>query len=447
MTGTLFAERLAAAGLPDDEIAAKTRMCDDVLASFRSLTGAEPSYVSWVPGRLELFGKHTDYAGGRSIVAAVPRGFIFVAGAAAGADIHVEDAKNRERVTISTAMTPPPGGWRHYVAVVVARLARNFPGARSGATIAFASDLPRASGMSSSSALVVGVSAALTELWALRSREEWRREIRAPEDVATYYASAENGATFGRLSGDGGVGTHGGSEDHAAMLLARAGSVSAFSFVPMRAVGVVPLPPPWTVVIAASGVKAEKTGSAREAYNRLSEGTRRLTGLWNAHEQPCRSLAEALGTSPAAIDRLRELIPTSRITAWPHDAIRRRLDHFHAEDLRVPLALDAVVRSDTQTLGALAEASQRDAEELLGNQIPETTALAAEARNCGALAACSFGAGFGGSVWAIVDAERASEFVEAWPAGYRQRYPGGAPVAFKGNPGPPLTAVFSHADG
>ena len=29
----------------------------------------------FVPGRIEVLGKHTDYAGGRSLVAAVPRGF------------------------------------------------------------------------------------------------------------------------------------------------------------------------------------------------------------------------------------------------------------------------------------------------------------------------------------------------------------------------------------
>ena len=36
--------------------------------------------VSWfVPGRIEVLGKHTDYAGGRSLLAAVDRGITFTA--------------------------------------------------------------------------------------------------------------------------------------------------------------------------------------------------------------------------------------------------------------------------------------------------------------------------------------------------------------------------------
>ncbi|MGH7448520.1 MAG: galactokinase family protein, partial [Longimicrobiales bacterium] len=33
----------------------------------------------FVPGRIEVLGKHTDYAGGRSLLAAVHRGFVVAA--------------------------------------------------------------------------------------------------------------------------------------------------------------------------------------------------------------------------------------------------------------------------------------------------------------------------------------------------------------------------------
>jgi len=32
----------------------------------------------FVPGRIEVLGKHTDYAGGRSLVCATERGFRFI---------------------------------------------------------------------------------------------------------------------------------------------------------------------------------------------------------------------------------------------------------------------------------------------------------------------------------------------------------------------------------
>src|SRR5215204_7363600 len=121
---------------------------------------------------------HTDYAGGRTIVAPAPRGFIVMASPGRGRDIHLVDARNRESVTISEA-GKPFAGWRNYVSVAISRLMRNFPGARSGATIAFASDLPRASGMSSSSALIVGVATALAALWELPSGEDWNRSIQS----------------------------------------------------------------------------------------------------------------------------------------------------------------------------------------------------------------------------------------------------------------------------
>jgi mevalonate kinase len=53
-------------------------------------------------------------------------------------------------------------------------------------------------------------------------------------------------------------------------------------------------------------------------------------------------------------------------------------------------------------MGEAAQASQRHAEALLQNQVPETVTLAALARECGAHGATSFGAGFGGGVWALV---------------------------------------------
>jgi galactokinase len=89
-------------------------------------------------------------------------------------------------------------------------------------------------------------------------------------------------------------------------------------------------------------------------------------------------------------------------------------------------------------MGELSEFSQRGAEELLGNQVPETIELVRSARTCGAMAACSFGAGFGGSVWALVETERAKAFATMWIADYTAHYPSAGPVCFAARPGPPL---------
>ncbi len=89
----------------------------------------------------------------------------------------------------------------------------------------------------------------------------------------------------------------------------------------------------------------------------------------------------------------------------------------------------------------LVDRSQAGAETLLGNQVPETIALARMARANGADAASAFGAGFGGSVWAMTSAADAHEFAETWRDAYRGAFPAAAASAqfFITRPGPAMT--------
>jgi galactokinase len=395
-------------------------LLDTARAVFAAEHGGAPARAWRVPGRLEVVGKHTDYAGGRSLVGALSRGFVVLAAPRGDGEVRVVDARGgRTREPTGTAR-------RSHVDVVVDRLTRNFPGAREGATIVFASDLPRAAGMSSSSALVTGITVSLAAIWNLESRDEWRANIPNQADLASYCASIENGRTFGTLEGDAGVGTSGGGEDHAAILLAKAGQLSSYSFVPFRHLADVRLPDQWRFVIATSGVAASKAGAARDDYNRLSRGADVLLELWNRSHAPCGSLAAALASSGAAGDELRGLIRGQTPPGWRADALERRLAHFEIEDVLVVEAVQAIQCADALAIGAVADASQQRAELLLGNQIPETIALARLARPCGAFAASSFGAGFGGSVWALVERERAGAFARRWLAAYRQECAAGA---------------------
>jgi galactokinase len=449
MTGAALAAALVARGLDGDELAAKQSLFELVVSHLdrldrsrdQSLVFSDTTQIHawWIPGRLEVFGTHTDYAGGHTLVCAVPRGFAVIARRRTDNLIYVLDALRRQDVSLIAEAVrdetrPTHVGWRRYVAAVLRRLTRNFPGARVGADIVLASDLPRASGMSSSSALVVGVATALVEAGSLRTRVEWQRNIHAPHDEAGYYACIENGLSFGSLHGDAGVGTHGGSEDHAAILTGIAGHLSAFTFLPVRARDVVPMPPSWRFVLTPSGVAAQKAGVAREAYNRLADSTRTLLDLWNQQSEPhATSLRAALKRGAEEtldwdrVGSLQQLIVDSTPVGPSQEALVHRLLHFVREDSRTVESLDAFRRGDQTRLGELAADSQLDAETLLGNQIPETIALAASARRLGAFAARSFGAGFGGSVWALVDSDHAQEFARRW-----------TPDAFVAMPGPSL---------
>jgi len=428
MTGTGLAESLVERGLDPAARGAKASMFDLVLRAFREGAGGPPRHAWWVPGRLEVFGKHTDYAGGRTLVCAVPKGLAVAASPRADGGIRVLDATRGDLVVLQPLGDTAFTGWRHYVDVVARRLAANFPGAALGADIVFASDLPRASGMSSSSALVVAIAAALVRIADIQDRAEWQANIGGTLEAAGYYACIENGMSFGTLQGNAGVGTHGGSEDHAAILAGTPGQLSAFAFVPMRPIERVAMPGHWGFVLAPSVVRSSKTGNAQGAYNNLARGAQVLLEIWNASEPRAASLGAPLASG--SVDTLRRLVRVSAIAGWAPDVLERRLDHFMGEDGRVPAALDAFRAADVARLTALSDASQADAETLLGNQVPETIALARAAREQGAFAACSFGAGFGGSVWALVDHD-AEGFAGRWNAG-----------AFVARPGPPLTALL-----
>lgn len=434
MTPSTIADALIASGMLARERGGKQALFGAVLEAHARLDQGPPQFVCWVPGRLEVFGKHTDYGGGRTMVCAVPRGFAVAATSRTDRIVHIADAVRHEDLIV---YAPDAGvthsGWRRYAEVTIRRLARNFPGSPLGADIVIASDLPAASGMSSSSALIIAVAVALGRRGQLHQHPAWVRNIHNGLDAAGYYACIENGRTFAALEGDGGVGTHGGSEDHTAIVEGRAGHVSAFSFVPPRAIASAPVPEAWRFVIAPSGVAARKTGEARLPYNRLSAGVSRLLEIWNQHVEPAPSLAAALQSRPDAADRLRELCAGAATEDASAGWLRERLDHFVREDARIQAALAAFAAADAESIGRLAADSQYDAETLLRNQVPATSALAARARTVGAIAASSFGAGFGGAVWALAPSGEADAFAARWH-----------PASFVMNPGPAVTVLQSR---
>jgi galactokinase len=174
---TDFATQLIAGGVSDGEAIGKAH----VLQRAREVTGVaggerHDEFAAFVPGRVEVLGKHTDYAGGRSLLCAAERGICVVATPRADRLVRVTDVVSGERVetALETGAVHPVDGWGLYVATVARRVARNFADARRGADIAFGSDLPMAAGMSSSSALVTSVLLALSAVNHLDATETYR---------------------------------------------------------------------------------------------------------------------------------------------------------------------------------------------------------------------------------------------------------------------------------
>lgn len=430
-----------------DEVAsALGALCTGVtdLAAPRDVTRAR-SY--WIPGRIEFLGKHTDYVGGRSLLCAIERGLCMVAAPRADSMVRVRDIRNAETIVteLDPDAEPAPGHWSNYVTAVARRIARDWPGAALGIDVAFASDLPPAAGMSSSSALIVGIFLALADANDLTARDEYRRTIPDDDALAGYLGAIESGRAYGAFSADGGVGTSGGSQDHTAILRSRPGALVQYAFAPVRFEEAVALPYRHSFVIASSGIQAEKAGAARDAYNKLTATVSALLDAWRlASGRDDQSLAAAVASSPDAAHQLRSWLRAATSGEFDAGTLVDRFEQFQMEaGVLVPGVAEALATDDLASVGTLVQLSQQCAERLLGNQIPETIALAASAREFGAVAASAFGAGFGGSVWALVPDEAAADFCERWMQDYRAAFPEttGCADFFVTCAGPPATRM------
>ncbi len=469
--------RLEAGGLSTGASERVARGLVEASACLQARTGGAPDFAFFVPGRIEVLGKHTDYAGGRSLLAAMEWGFGFVGrGEPVGDGVLMLDAEGGK--TLRLPLRPPPAaparGWALYPTTVVRRLARDFPEVAGGVSVAFVSDLPPASGMSSSSALVVGTFLALAAglEWAAGPERPAGLDPEGPasptdalgsglaagvpadfgarERLAAYLAAVEAGRPFpglgaehprstASLEGPTGVGTDGGNEDHAAILAARPGQVVRYGFLPTRFEEAAPVPPGWVFAVASSGLRAEKAAGAKDVYNRLAEETHAAARIWReetGREEP--HLGAILDVSPDAATRMEHILRRGG-----HTRLLARFRQFATESSElVPGAAVAIQAGDLDALGDFAARSQALAEEVLGNQVPETSHLVASARELGAPAASAFGAGFGGAVWALVPAGDVTRFLAAWRTDYVRRFPdregacaflstGAGPAAFR----------------
>lgn len=394
----------------------------------------EPAAAFFVPGRIEVLGKHTDYAGGRSLLCAVSRGFSVVVCEAdeptTGPTVVVErllqsaQTDHAERIDFPLAanLVAQPGTWGNYPRVVAARLVSNF-GIERGGRIVFTSDLPVAAGISSSSALVVSTYLALAALNDLEARADFQSAIPDRTSLADYLGSVENGRDYNGLPGTTGVGTTGGSQDHTAILCSRDGELGQFSFSPTRFEASVPMPRGYTFAIASSGVSAEKTGAALADYNQLGTLAAAAVESWNRYTgASARHLGQILERAP--LEELEAAVTTACPQGYSVDRVLARIRQFHTETFElVPGAVSALVDGDLASFGRIVERSQQSAESGLQNQVPETLELVAAARRLGAIAASAFGAGFGGSVWAMVAETEAAAFLDEWRRAYRRAYP------------------------
>ena len=398
----------------------------------------------WVPGRVEVMGKHTDYCGGRSLLCAVSKGFAVVSADRTDSSLRVlatfELSGGEDEATVpldGEAGEELPDGWSRYPAACARRLSRNF-GITLGVDLALSCDLPEASGMSSSSAVVILTFLSLAARNHLISEAKFVSSFPSPEELCHYLGCIENGQDCGPgLPGDNGVGTFGGSEDHTAIMLCEPNQLRQYSFCPTALEAVIPFPSSeWVMLIAVSGATAQKGAERLKDYNDAAMLARHAAQAAN-NDTPAtlasvvRRVASDLSVSPFD-KKVREAIKTS-IAAKddgtykddaPKGSLVRRFEQFFEEsEVLVPKVGTAFNTTDGPALGLLVCRSQELTETHLRNTLEETEWLPAEARRLGCLAASAFGAGFGGSVWAIAGVKEAGTLLKRWEEAYAKAYP------------------------
>ena len=217
-----------------------------------------------IPGRINLMGVHIEHRGGYVNYLTIQREIIMVASPRNDSKIRGFNVdrkfqpfsflpeklfplkKRGNWLKFLSASKIIPGDWANYIKGPVLRLQDFAKKEVSGMDLVVSGNIPLGSGLSSSSALVVGTSLAYITLNKLRISKE--NLVKLCGEAEWY------------------VGTRGGAGDHAAMLFGKKGYVSHLRFFPFT-VENVPFPSDYTIVICNSLKKAPKSKEVREAYN------------------------------------------------------------------------------------------------------------------------------------------------------------------------------------
>ncbi len=371
--------------------------------AFEARFGGPPTHVACAPGRVNLIGEHTDYNGlpvfpmalqkqVRIAVRARDDGMVI---------LHNEDARfPAVEFEIEPAIPPyVQGSWGNYAKAPANEMARRFAIWR-GFEGLVSSDVPPAAGLSSSSALVNAVGLALAHINEVPTEPRLLAEVMA--DAEQY------------------VGTRGGGMDQAISLGARDRCAARITFAPLR-LRHVSVPDDWCFVVADTGVRAEKSGAARTAYNLRRKECEEALRVVSGHIAT-EDLTEKLTTTYA---ELVEAVDTDTLVAIGEHVLSgnlaRRFRHVIREAERVERAVDRMVAADTVGFGTLMDqshASLRTDFLVSSGELDEVVAIAREG---GAAGARLTGAGFGGCVVALADRWTVGEVLETLVGEYYER--------------------------
>ena len=394
------------------------------------------------PGRVNLIGEHTDYNGLPVFPIAIDR------------EIRVEfrivndpvvrmDSPSARFAPFAFQLKRPieaadQGDWSNYVRAAARGLLEHGLPLERGIEGTVTGDVPIASGLSSSSALVVASALALLKANGIevgggpeahlpspgrdQERTVRRRASLSCLRLAALMARAER---F--------VGLEGGGMDQAACLHGVPGHALRIEFDPLR-VTPVPVPGGWRWVVASSLVRAEKSAGARDRYNERARQCREALAA--------SVRAAAGGRAARSGDRATSSATTYRdlVSAGDPDGLLRharrilspvlfrRFRHVVTEGRRVALAERAMRDGDLHRFGHLMVRSHQSLRDDYEVSTDELDAIVGAALEAGAAGARLTGAGFGGCAVALCDDSSVEPVMEALTARFYEPRLGDLPT-------------------
>ncbi|HVT96662.1 MAG TPA: galactokinase [Acidobacteriaceae bacterium] len=344
--------------------------------------------VFLAPGRVNLIGEHTDYAGGFVMPAAIDFGTLAAISKRDDGQVVIRSENFDEQVSHPLDGFPQRGGghWSGYPLGVV-KVLREAGFAVPGFSLTIEGDVPVAAGLSSSASIEVATAFAALSL---------ARANPAREEIAKLCQRAENtyvGSSCGIM--DQFIACRG-EENHALLLDCRS--------LEYR---LAPIPPSVSLVIANTMVKHSVAGG--EYGNRRAE-VEEGTAILRGHRPEIQLLRDA---TPQDLEQWGAEMP---------DNVLRRCRHIITENLRTVAAADALAAGQMRKLGdlmAAAHASYRDDFEA---SCEEADIMVEAAQHLpGLIGARLTGGGFGGCTVNLVHADHAEQFAEGLHEEYRAR--------------------------
>jgi galactokinase len=324
---------------------------------FTSSFATRATITTSAPGRVNLIGEHTDYNGGPVLPVAIERRTAAAARLADGWSLVSDTEEGVQQVVPDDPMRH---AWTDYIIGVIREL-RAIRAAPPGAEIAVATTVPIGAGLSSSAALMVATSKALSLLAGKRL---------APAELAEVAFRAEYhqvGVRCGRM--DQTIAAHG--EPGTAILFETAtGTLQRVPF-------------PGRLWIIETGLSHRLTGGSLNQRRRECEEALAFCREWRPGLQ---HLAQLL---PDDLPEVERRLPPP---------LTPRVRHVVTETARTRAAAQALARGNLEELGRLLVAGHESLRRDYQSTIPEADLIVEAAVKYGAYGARLTGAGWGGAV-------------------------------------------------